>query len=108
MHHFQRLNVALSRGRYALYVLYNRKIMHEDPFAKSPFLRALMDFVKANRLVHTMPEPPTASFPDLPTQSHEIKKSKRIPRQAPFCPQSQCQCTRYRGASFFASLLCLH
>ena len=57
MRHFRKLNVKFSRGRYALYFIYNRKLMHEDPFAKSPFLGALMDFANTNRLVHTMPEP---------------------------------------------------
>lgn len=57
MRHFGKLNVTFSRGRYALYFIYNRKPMHEDPFAKSPFLGALMDFANTNRLVHTMPEP---------------------------------------------------
>lgn len=77
MRHFQRLNVALSRGRYALYVIYNRQVMHEDPFAKSPFLEALMNFAKTNRLVHTVPEPLVQLFPDIPTRTDRIRKLQK-------------------------------
>ncbi|OQD67969.1 hypothetical protein PENPOL_c003G02300 [Penicillium polonicum] len=58
MRHFQRLNVAFSRGRYALH----------------PLLMELLDFAKSDRLVHTMPEPLAKSFPHLPTRSHDIQK----------------------------------
>ncbi|OQE75595.1 hypothetical protein PENNAL_c0072G02604 [Penicillium nalgiovense] len=40
---FQRLNVAFSRGRYALYVLYNRNLMHDDLFVRSPFVLAAFE-----------------------------------------------------------------
>lgn len=78
MRHFQRLNVAFSRGRgrdrYAPYVLYSRNLIHGNPFVRPPLLVALMDFAKTNRLVHTMPEPLVECFPDLPTWSHDIQK----------------------------------
>lgn len=42
----------------------------------------LMDFAKSNRLVHTMLEPLTESFPDLPTRSHDIRKAKSLMKSA--------------------------
>lgn len=75
MRHFQRLNVAFSRGRYALYVIYNRKPIHDNSFAGPPLLVGLLDFAKSDRLVHTMPEPLAKLFLDLPTRSHDIQKA---------------------------------
>lgn len=36
MRHFQRLNVALSRGRYALYILYFWDVVNDVPSLVSP------------------------------------------------------------------------
>ncbi|KAJ5356548.1 hypothetical protein N7517_011157 [Penicillium concentricum] len=72
MRYFQRLNVVFSHG-----VLYNRDLMHDDPFARSPFLMQLMDFAKSNSLVHTMSEPVAELSADLPTRNHDIQKANK-------------------------------
>ncbi|KAJ5426524.1 hypothetical protein N7465_001594 [Penicillium sp. CMV-2018d] len=76
---FQRLNVAFNRGRYALYVIYNRKLIHG-------LLVGLLDFAKSDRLVHTMPEPLAKSFPDLPTRSHDIQKANESQARSMYLP----------------------
>ncbi|KAJ5968295.1 hypothetical protein N7501_004543 [Penicillium viridicatum] len=83
---FQRLNVAFNRGRYALYVIYNRKLIHDNSFARPQLLVGLLDFAKSDRLVHTMPEPLAKSFPDLPTRSHDIQKANESQARSRYLP----------------------
>lgn len=104
MRHFQRLNVAFSRGRYALYFPYNRILIDYNIFVGPPLLIALMEFAKSNRLVHAMLEPLAESFPDLPTLNHDIQKANKSYEA---CHSSEHQFTRCRAASCFILLFCL-
>ncbi|CRL19120.1 unnamed protein product [Penicillium camemberti] len=89
MHHFQRLNVAFSRGQYALYFLYNRILIDYNIFVGPPLLIALMEFAKSNRLVHAMLEPLAESFPDLPTLNHDIQKANKSYEACHSSPKSE-------------------